>query len=236
VRAPILSLIHQTNAGSGVFGEVVRGCCELDERCIPRGDPAPDPEDYGAVLVFGASANVDEEEAHPWLRTERALLERALEVDTPVLGVCLGAQQLAQAAGARVGPIGEFEIGWRTVHATPEAASDAVLGALPATLRACEWHGYGFELPPGAVALYRNDRGLQAFRIGARQWGIQFHAEVTESTFAGWAADDEGRSEALAAGVDLGALAADTGRLIEGWNELGHGLCRRFLAVAGALR
>lgn len=231
----VLALIHQMNAGSGVFGETMRERgLGLDERCIPEGADAPDPERYTAVLVFGGSANVDEEAGRPWLRAERELLERALALDTPVLGVCLGAQQLAQAAGARVWPNGAFEIGWHAVHATPEAHDDDVLGPLPDTICACEWHAYGFDLPPGATPLYRNDRGLQAFRIGTRQWGIQFHAEVTAATFAFWASAGDGREEALEAGVDLDALEAETAARIGEWNELGRGLCRRFLDVAAA--
>lgn len=230
---PILSLIHQMNADSGVFGEVVRERgLELDERCVPEGGDAPDPDGYAAVMIFGGSANVDEEAGRPWLRTERELLERAIALDKPVLGVCLGAQQLAMAAGARVWENGSFEIGWHLVHATPEASGDALLGPLPDALCAVEWHSYGFDLPPGAKPLYRNDHGLQAFRIGTRQWGIQFHAEVTEATFVSWAAPGDGREEALEAGVDLDALGAETQARIGEWNELGRGVCRRFLDVA----
>jgi len=230
---PVLSLVHQAGAGSGVFLDAVRERgYELDERCVPEGDEAPAPDPYAAVLIFGGSANVDEEDRRPWLRTERDLLERALALDKPVLGVCLGAQQLALAAGGRVWPNESFEIGWLTVHATPEAATDAVLGPLPGRLHACEWHGYGFDLPPRGVPLFRNERGLQAFRLGQRQWGIQFHAEVRRSTLEGWMRGDDGRREAVGAGVDLAALRAETDARIEEWNELGRGLCRRFLDVA----
>ncbi len=231
-RLRILCLVHQPDAGSGVFAEAVRELGhQLDERCVPAGDDAS-LEGYAAVIVLGGSANVDEEDRRPWLRTERGLLEQAVALDRPVLGVCLGAQQLADAAGAAVFPIDPPEIGWHPITATGEAPSDALLGSLAESVCAVEWHGYGFELPAGATPLYRNDRGWQAFRLGTRQWGIQFHAEVTRPTYERWMQGAEARAQAEAAGVDLAELRAITGERIGAWNDLGRELCRRFLAVA----
>ena len=184
------------------------------------------------MLVFGGSANVDEEDRRPWLRTERRLLERVVEAGTPILGVCLGAQQLASVGGAVVRPLDTPEIGWKEVVATRDAEDDPVLGPLPRPMCACEWHGYTFEVPPGGVGLFHNERGCQAFRLDDRRWGIQFHAEVTRRTLERWIDSDEGRREARAAGVDLDAVRAATDRHIARWNELGRGICGRFLEVA----
>lgn len=231
-RLRILCLIHQADAGSGVFADAVRELGhELHERCVPAGDD-PSLDGYAALLVLGGSANVDEEGMRPWLRTERGLLEQALALDRPVLGVCLGAQQLAAATGAEVFPIDPPEVGWHTITATGQAASDALLGSLSKSVCAVEWHGYGFELPAGATPLFHNERGWQAFRLGTRQWGIQFHAEVTRPTYERWMQGAEARAQADAAGVDLAELREVTAERIEAWNDLGRELCRRFLAVA----
>jgi GMP synthase (glutamine-hydrolysing) len=231
----VLSLTHQADAGSGVFAEAVRQRGdELDERCLPAGDPPPAIGDYDAILIFGSSANVDEEDRRPWIGAERELLSGAIASELPVLGVCFGAQLLAIAAGARVERLRSPEIGWVTVRATLAADNDPVLGDLSPELRACQWHSYAFEAPPGTVSLFENERGCQAFRRGARQWGIQFHAEVTAETLDGWARTADGREEAREAGVDLAELRAATPARIGRWNTVGRRVCARFLDTAAA--
>ena len=89
----------------------------------------------------------------------------------PTLGICLGSQLLARAAGSWVGPLTAPEIGWHEVELTDEGAADPVLSALPPRFDALEWHHYGHGLPDGAVALARNDASLQGFRLGDACWG-----------------------------------------------------------------
>jgi GMP synthase (glutamine-hydrolysing) len=175
-------------------------------------------DSYEAVMVFGGEANVDDE--HVWLVQEKALLRDLLERGTPLLGVCLGAQLIADVAGAQVERLPEPEIGW---HEIAGAGEDPVIA--PGRFRALEWHTYGFDRPPpGAVELARNAAGCQAFRLG-RAWGIQFHAEVDAPTIDGWI-----RDYGPAENVDAPALAAETERAIGRWNEFGRALCGRFLA------
>lgn len=214
----VLSLIHQTDAATGVFADEID---DLDERSFALGRPPADDR-YDATIVLGGQVNVDQEDEHEWMREEKRYIRALLERGHPLLGVCLGSQLLAEAAGARVGPLpGGPEVGWHDVR---RVADDPVLGALPSTFRALEWHGYRAELPPGAVELARNGVGLQAFRLDGRPaWGIQFHAEATRETLGRWIADEERPDP---------ALIAETPREIGRWNELGRRLCRAFLSEA----
>jgi GMP synthase-like glutamine amidotransferase len=159
-------------------------------------------------MIFGGEANVDDPAA--WMAEEKAWLRDLLERDVPVLGVCLGAQLIADVAGADVGRLPEPEIGWHDV-------SNVGL--------AFEWHRYGFDhAPPGATELARNKVGCQEFRLG-NAWAIQYHAEVDEPTVNGWI-----RDYGAEVGVDPAALARQTATEIARWNEYGRALCERFLS------
>jgi GMP synthase (glutamine-hydrolysing) len=147
-----------------------------------------------------------------------------------MLGVCLGSQLIARAAGAWVGPARAPEIGWHPVHLTEEATSDPVLGALPRRLDAFQWHYYTYELPEGAVELAASPVARQAFRIGDRTWGIQFHAEITRGMLELWV--DEGAAELPKPAAEI---AEETDELLAGWNAQGRRLCDAFLDVAAAI-
>jgi GMP synthase-like glutamine amidotransferase len=171
----IASAISETGAGL----TVVR---------TDRGDAVPPPaavEDVAGVVVMGGPMSVHDDLG--WLADERALLREAVESGRPVLGVCLGAQQLALALGAPVteGPAPEYGVG--EVHLTTAALDDPVFGPAPSPLPCVHWHGDTFGLPDGAVRLagsaaYEN----QAFRVGDRAYGLQFHVEVTASLVGHW--------------------------------------------------
>lgn len=226
----ILSLTHEAHAPSGVFGDAARAAGhEVEEASFARGpDPRGRPADYGALLLFGGSANVDQEAEHPWLRREKAFLRAMLAADVPVLGVCLGSQLVAEAFGARVGRAARPEKGWVDVSLTPAAGDDPLLAGLAPRLRAAEWHAYEFELPPGAVELARSDGSVQAFRHGDRVWGLQFHAEVTRPDFETWIGRHDGDPS-----LDLDAIRAETAERMPAWNATGREICTRFLSAAG---
>jgi GMP synthase (glutamine-hydrolysing) len=222
----VLSIVHPGDAGSELFGPLVREQGHrLDERSFADGSP-PSPDAYDAVLVFGGSMHVDQEDRHPWLRDETSRLRALIESEVPTLGVCLGSQLLARAAGAWVGPLPVPEIGWSEVELTEAGATDAVLSALPPHFEALQWHHYAHELPQGAVALAHSAASLQGFRLGESCWGVQFHPEVTEPQLERWLGD---KSDLPA---DPERLRTETRGRIGGWNELGRRLCRSFLAAA----
>lgn len=225
----VLSIVHPGDAGSELFGPLVRELGhDFDELSFANGSRPP-LDGYDAVLIFGGSMHVDQEDQHPWLRDEAAWLQTLIEGPQPTLGICLGSQLLARAAGAWVGPLPVPEIGWSEVELTDAGTADPVLSALPPRFEALQWHHYGHELPQGAVALAHSDASLQGFRLGESCWGVQFHPEVTEPQLDRW----------LAAKTDLPAdperLRSETREQIGGWNELGRRLCRSFLAAAERL-
>ena len=224
----VLALVHGRRGRSGVFGETVvaRGH-ELEEWSLAWDEPPPRPlDDYGAVMVFGGAMHADQDDRHPWLREETLFLQRLLDSRTPVLGVCLGAQLLARAAHAPVGPSREPEIGWYEVSLTPAAADDPVLSRMPERFHALQWHFYTYGVPAGAVELAQSAICTQAFRLGDAAWGIQFHAEVTHAQIDRWLREDE------APGFDIDAIARETEERVELWNRLGRELCGGFVEAA----
>jgi GMP synthase (glutamine-hydrolysing) len=118
------------------------------------------------------------------------------------------------------------------VRLAPAARGDPLIGALPARFEAFGWHSYEAPLPPAGVALAHSSVCLQAFRVGARAWGIQFHAEVTAADLGRWLDRYESDPDAVRIGLDVDAVRAEAERRIEGWNRLGRELALRFLAGA----
>jgi GMP synthase (glutamine-hydrolysing) len=223
----VLAVIHGEKVRAGVFGDAVaaRGH-RLDEWSLAWDTSLPRPLDsYGAVLVFGGAMHADQEGHHPWLREENFFLQRLLDLHKPVLGICLGAQLLAKAAHADVGPASEPEIGWYDVELTDDAADDPLLGGLPSRFAAFQWHYYTHGVPAGAVELARSRVCTQAFRLG-NAWGVQFHPEVRGEQVEEWLGEDP---EDVS---DPEALVSETRERIAAWNDLGRGLCRAFLAAA----
>ena len=164
-------------------------------------------------MVFGGAMHVDQEAHHPWLREEEQYVRTLLDRRVPLLGVCLGAQMVAKAAGARVGPAAEPEIGWCDVD---RKVDDPVLGVLPARFPAFQWHFYAFDVPADAAELARSRVCPQAFRLGEQAWAVQFHPEVTREIVAGWVAEapDEvpGGADALLAETDRANRRVDAPR------------------------
>jgi GMP synthase (glutamine-hydrolysing) len=226
-----LSIAHQRDAGPGVFAHAMQSLgLEHDLWMRAETDSPPrDPAGYDAVLVFGGAMHVDQEETHPWMREEKALLRDLLDREVPLFGVCLGAQLVAEAAGASARPASEPEIGWHEVEVTPEGATDPVLGALALRFTAFQWHSYEFTLPAGATPLARSAVCLQAFRMG-NAIGIQFHAEVTGADAEAWIDDYRSDEDAVRIGVDPDELRQQTRASIKEWNDLGRALCERFLS------
>ena len=135
---------------------------------------------YRGLIVLGGPMNVEEHPQRPHLANEMRAIEKMLEQGKPVLGICLGAQLLAGALGARVAPLREKEIGWFPIAGAPH--SNAAAFRFPATAAAFHWHGETFALPSGAVHLARSRAcENQAFQVG-RAIGLQFHLETTPAT------------------------------------------------------
>lgn len=230
----VLSIVHQRDAGAGVFAEAARslGGELVDWYAAEAARPPADPLGFDAVMVFGGAMHADEDALHPWLAPETQLLARVLAARVPLLGVCLGAQLLSVAAGGRAVRAAEPEIGWFDVAITEQGESDPVIGPLAPAFEAFEWHSYECLLPADAIVLARSSRCTQAFRLGDLAWGIQFHAEVSRGDAAKWVREYDVDEDAVRVGVDPDVLGPATEQRIERWNDLGRGLCERFLRAA----
>jgi GMP synthase (glutamine-hydrolysing) len=218
----VLAVTHGPSVGPGVFEDAVRDAGhELVEWSAPDGGTPPAAD---AVIVFGGAMHPDEEAQHGWLRPELRWLLAQLERGTPLLGVCLGSQLIARAAGANVYRAAEPEIGWFPVEVTEAGAADPVAASLPGRFDSFQWHHYTHDLPAGAVELARSEACLQAYRVG-NAWGVQFHPEVRAAQVETWLAEEPHDV------ADPQAFREATRERIDGWNELGRNLCSAFLAA-----
>lgn len=226
----VLSVVHGPTVPGGIFDEVVEAAGhELERWVVPYGGAPQPPAAYDAVMVFGGAMHPDQDEHFGWLEREEKFLQKLLAEEIPVVGVCLGAQMLARAAGAWVAPARSPEIGWLEVELTPDGRADPVLGVLPPRTEAFQWHRYTFGIPDGGMELARSALCAQAFRLGRHAWGLQFHAEVTLPMVQSWVA--EGSDELP---VTAEAFLAEAEARIEGWNEQGRKLCAAFLEAAAS--
>jgi GMP synthase-like glutamine amidotransferase len=175
-------LQHVPFEGPGAIAEWVRGSGHaLSGTHAYRGDRPPGVEGFDVLVVMGGPMSVNDADQYGWIEPEIRLIREAVEAGKPVLGVCLGAQLLAAAFGAAVRPTGEKEIGWfpvRRVSVGP--GGDDALAGFPETFTPLHWHGETFELPDGAERLAETEAcSNQAFQLGRRAVGLQFHLEAT---------------------------------------------------------
>jgi GMP synthase-like glutamine amidotransferase len=143
------------------------------------GDSFPEHSEFGMLVVMGGPMGIYDEQEYPWLISEKAFIRAAIEAGKPVLGICLGAQLLADVLGARVSANREKEIGWFPVTRS-DAVPNGLKGVLPERQTVFHWHGDTFGLPADAVHLYASEGCRnQAFLYNDRVLGLQFHLETT---------------------------------------------------------
>jgi len=149
------------------------------------GDPLPALTDFDRLVVMGGPMSVGDTDAYPWLADELQFIADAIDAGKSVVGVCLGAQLIAAALGARVYPHAHKEIGWLPVRLTDQARGLDLCDGLPAIQTVFHWHGDTFDLPAGAVHLAESEAcGNQAFLVDGRVLGLQFHLESTPASVA----------------------------------------------------
>jgi GMP synthase-like glutamine amidotransferase len=170
---------------AAVLGEAGVPLVRLDAFEPDVGWPAL--EEIGGLIVFGGEMNVDETDKHPYLLRQRDLMRRAVDAGLPVLGICLGAQMLARAFEARVYRASVRELGFKPVRVTDLGQRDGLLSAFQTGDRVFQWHEDTFDLPAGAELLVAGDDvPIQAFRLGGKAWGVQFHFEVDADGVEAW--------------------------------------------------
>ena len=200
-----------------------------------RGEVVPQRlEGFGGMLIMGGPMGVYEADRYPFLAAEMNLIRAAAGSGLPVLGICLGSQLIAAALGARVYPGGRKEIGWFPVEAV--AAGDDLLRGLPASFMAFHWHGDTFDLPPGAVRLFRSQLyENQGFRCGRNIYALQFHFEVSAAMIEEWLADKGCQAEiASVSGLSAALIRQQTKEHAVQLVRLSEQLFTHFLAMVSA--
>lgn len=195
-------------------------------------DATPDISRYNGLIVLGGPMNCDQVDRHPHLDTEIEVIKEAIREGKPVLGVCLGAQLIARALGAKVRKNPVKEIGWYELNPTDDGRKDPVTGEFAETQQIFQWHGDTFDIPHGAVHLATSpDCRNQAFRFKHNVYGFQFHLEVDEPMILRWLHTRSMAAEATAAGGDdrIEEIRAETGRQIERSIELGNRIFGEFI-------
>lgn len=196
----------------------------------------PTLKGYDGLIVLGGPMNVDEIEKHPHLEYEIQLILEAIRLGLPLLGICLGAQLIAKALGARVTKNPVKEIGWFTVEPTAEGKKDSLMSSFGNSETIFQWHEDTFDLPAGATPLATSKDCInQAFRIGDKTYGFQFHLEVDEALIHQWLEVPSNQKSLYEAGANPLAqkIIQETPRHISHLTELSNTVFGKFMELFG---
>jgi GMP synthase (glutamine-hydrolysing) len=200
VHCETLGTIVKALGSRGILAEYIRS---FEGRPVPK-----EMEGASGLIVMGGPMGVYECPSYPFLSDEMRLIERALQEEKPVLGVCLGSQLLAAVLGAAVTKGKKKEIGWHPVLLKEAASADRLWRGAGRSFTAFHWHGDIFELPRGSVSLASSElTEHQAFRYRENAYGLLFHMEVTEAMI---------REMVKTFSDELAEAGTDGGGIIEG--------------------
>jgi GMP synthase-like glutamine amidotransferase len=237
VQKRVLALQHIEIDPPGYLGELLHEhSIPYDVAMVPEG-ALPDPTVYGAILSMGGPEYAGDE-GLSYLVEERALIRRAVDLDIPFLGICLGGQMLANALGAPIIRKGLTEIGFFDAQLTAEGMTDPLFAGLPGYHHMFHWHEDTFMLPQGARHLaVRPGAPEQAFRYGRRAYGLQYHIELTPDLLVTWVRHHPWRDETIAllgreAYEGIGREAAE---LSPPYRDHTRRLFENFLTLSGLL-
>ncbi len=207
----ILVIQHDISEGPGLFGPLIDESGFILELCeVYKGKRIPTGlDDFSSVISLGGPMSANEYERFPFLLEEESMIKEILRRGIPFLGICLGAQMLAKACGARVWKGPQKEIGWGSVSLTPQGFDDPVFQGFNGEIPVFQWHGETFEIPENGILLassqlYPN----QAVKVGSRAYGIQFHLEVTRDMVSEWV--ENSREELIRDGFDPEIIERET--------------------------
>ncbi len=199
------------------------------------GDAVPiDVSGLDGLVIMGGPMSANSDDGFPTRTRELALIADALAGGLPIMGVCLGAQLLALAAGGSVSPGATGpEIGWGGVELSGSCPTDLLFADLPSPLGVLQWHGDTFTLPPGSRLLASNATyANQAFRVGPAAWGLQFHIEVDADAVEGFLDAFGADADGVAGGRE--AIRSATSSALEGLAPVRNLLLSRFAQLVAA--
>ena len=228
-----LVVTHTAAESAGTLAEwLPHAGVELDVVEPWNGDALPDRVTSDALIVMGGPQQAYDDTSAAWLRQTKELLRAATKGGLPVLGICLGGQLLAEAMGGRVAPGADGpELGARLISKRDAAGNDPIFSDIPLSPVVVQWHWDAItELPPGALLLAASPRyPYQAFRVGAKAYGLQFHIETPPEMVRSWAdADADG---VLAAGLDPDLVADRAIEVLPEIEEVWRPFVDRFAAL-----
>lgn len=192
----------------------------------------PDTKGFSTLVMLGGPMSVNEDDIYPYIKKEEEIVREFIKDSKSILGICLGAQIIAKALGARVYKGMQKEIGWYDIELTAEGIADPIIrrlavhphvGDMWKRFKVFHWHGETFDIPEGAVRLAGSELfPNQAFRYGNRVYAFQFHIEVTKEMIYDWLKDED---------IDYDKLKTDTEKLYEVYHARAWNFYRAFFEV-----
>ena len=200
------------------------------------GEPRPSLDGIAGVVLFGSSYNVEHADEQPFIKDARELTLESIDRGVPYLGVCFGAQMLAWSLDAAVMKAPVREVGFEPIRPTAAAADDSLVSHLADGDMEFQWHMDTFELPAGATLLAAGDRvANQAYRVGDRTWGLQFHLELVRDEMELWLDTFEKADGPLESswGKSAATIRDEADRYLEAHERRGAEVFTRFARLAG---
>jgi len=226
----VLIIKHAEIEGPGLIEDLlVQGKTPYQMIELYLNTPLPNPESFSHVVILGGPMNVFEEDQYPFLRNEDLFIKEAIQRGRAILGICLGAQLIAKALGAKVFKAPVKEIGWYDVSLTKVGSQDPFFSNLPKIFPVFQWHEDTFEIPRGGQLIATSSPVFhQAFRYGENAYGLQFHLEVTKEMIREWLeADEDGNEKA--------EILIQTEKKIESYKQRGMNFFRTFFETHGTI-
>ena len=231
---PVLFVSHLPYPQFGLIDEALAEA-GLERRLVQSDAPGaalPALDEVSGVISGGGQMSVLDAERHPVLPEELQLMRDAVEADVPVLGLCLGAQLLAVAAGGAVERLPVSQLAWETMTWSADAGEDALLHGLGPHVDVLEWHGDGIVPPPEATILAETGApGCSLFRVGGSAWGSQMHLETSPEQILAQLGDPVDRGDVTGSGYDPEEFRAEAFRRLPGQMTLGRAVLGRFAAL-----
>ena len=229
-------LRHTQTEGLGLLSNALRDV-GVQHRVLdmPRGEALPrDFRTIGGIVVLGGPMAAYDVVKLPWLQKELELLEKALTAGRPVLGICLGAQMIAQVLGAKVFPGEKREVGWAPITLTDDGQSDPLFVGVPKTLNVFHMHGDTYELPPDATNLATSPLyEQQGFSWGETVYGLQFHMEFTDPIIARLTSETESQQYIRDAGIDPQQLNTESSAHVRTITDVAQQIFTRYFRQCG---